>query len=142
MSVYSPGKLSHRKWRAVAEYLEASESAGFTPLLLLAASPETGVQIMDSLDGAGDVDTRFLRKVLYYSDYKTLISLNRSNGGATYFSEGFLVRKWSFKALPNSARVGILGTEDPTEPMLSYSTVGNLSFQAFLLYAFAVMLLL
>ena len=142
VSVYSSGKLSHRKWRAVAEYLEASESAGFTPLLLLAASPETGVQIMDSLDGAGDVDTRFLRKVLYYSDYKTLISLNRSNGGATYFSEGFLVRKWSFKALPNSARVGILGTEDPTEPMLSYSTVGNLSFQAFLLYAFAVMLLL
>ena len=68
--------------------------------------------------------------------------MNRSDGGATYFSEGFLVRKWAFKALPNSARLKELGTEDPTEPLLSYGTVGNLSFQAFLLYSFAVMLLL
>ena len=53
VSVYSPGKLSHRKWRAVAEYLEASESAGFTPLLLLAASPRLVCKSWTALTGPG-----------------------------------------------------------------------------------------
>ena len=101
-----------------------------------------GRAMMETLESDGRTDMDFLRKVLYYSDYKTLITLNRSNGGATYFADGFLIRKWAFKALPNDNRLRELGIEDPTEPLLSYGTVGNLSFQAFLLYAFAVMLLL
>ena len=83
-----------------------------------------------------------LRDSFFYSDYKTLITLNRSNGGATYFSEGFLVRKWSFRGFPGDSRMKELGQEDPTEPLLSYGTVGNLLFQALLLFSFAVMLLL
>ncbi len=142
VSVYSPGKLSVRKWRILAGYLRSASEAGFRPLLLAAASPEAGNSILDDLSGEKEIDVDFLRSVFYYSDYKTLITLNRSNGGATYFSEGFLVRKWAFRALPNHDRIMELGTEDPTEPLLSYSTVGNLSLQAFLLYAFAVMLLL
>ncbi len=141
-SVYAPEKLSGRKWALLAQYLKMSEANGFRPLLLVAASPESGRAMMETLESDGRADMDFLRKVLYYSDYKTLITLNRSNGGATYFADGFLIRKWAFKALPNDNRLRELGIEDPTEPLLSYGTVGNLSFQAFLLYAFAVMLLL
>ena len=32
---------------------------------------------------------------VYSSDYKTLLSLNRSNGGLTYIYEGIIVKKWS-----------------------------------------------
>lgn len=142
VSIYAPESLPLRKWEAVAGYLTDASANGFRPLLLVAASPESGDRILSRLENEGKADMDFLRSVFYYSDYKALISLNRSNGGATYFSEGFLVRKWAFKALPNSARLKELGTEDPTEPLLSYGTVGNLSFQAFLLYSFAVMLLL
>ena len=142
VSVYAPERLSVRKWNAVCSFLRSAEKGGFRPLLLAAASPETGSAVMDRLEADGRADAGYLRQVLYYSDYKTLISLNRSNGGATYFADGFLVRKWAFKALPDEDRVMELGTEDPTEPLLSYGTAGTLSFQAFLLYAFAVMLLL
>ena len=111
-------------------------------IMVAAASPEAGDEILRKLEADGRVNTDFLRDVLYYSDYKTLITLNRSNGGATFFAEGFLIRKWAFRALPDEDRLRELGIEDPTEPLLSYGTVGNLTFQAFLLYAFAVMLLL
>ena len=38
---------------------------------------------------------------LYSSDYKTLISLNRSNGGVTYIYEGVVVKKWSHCNYPS-----------------------------------------
>lgn len=142
VSVYSPESFSSRRWRLVSEYLKSAEANGFSPLLLVAASPEAGENILERLASDGKTDTDFLKSVLYYSDYKTLISLNRSNGGATFFSDGFLIRKWAFRALPGRNRMEELGMEDPTEPLLSYSTVGNLFFQAFLLFSFAVMLLL
>ena len=110
--------------------------------MLAAASPEAGAALLDSMEGYGGIDMEFMRSVLYYSDYKTLITMNRSNGGATFFSDGFLVRKWSFRSLPHSDRMSELGVEDPTEALLSYGTVGNLFFQAFFLLCFAVMLLL
>ena len=141
-SVYAPEKLSPRKWNALTEYLGSAQANGFTPLLLVAASPDTGQKIIEMLENDGRTDTGLLESLLYFSDYKTLVSLNRSNGGATYFADGFLIRKWAFKALPDDARMTELGTEEPTETLLSYGTVGNLTFQAFLLYSFAVMLLL
>ena len=142
VSVYDADGLSPRKWRALAGFLRSSADSGFRPLLLAAVSPEKGEGILSSLEQEEDADTGFLREVFYYSDYKTLVSLNRSNGGATFFADGFLVRKWAFRALPNENRVAELGKEDPTEPLLSYGTVGNLFFQAFFLFCFAVMLLL
>ena len=32
---------------------------------------------------------------LVYSDYKSVITFNRSNGGATYVNRGIIVKKWS-----------------------------------------------
>lgn len=142
VSVYAPESMPLWKWAAVDRYLRNVEENGFSPLLLVAASPETTDVIMDRIRNQRNMDTGFLESVLYSSDYKTLITLNRSNGGATLFNDGFLLRKWSFHALPGPGRTAELSSEDPTETLLSYSTVGTLSFQAILLYSFAVMLLL
>jgi hypothetical protein len=68
--------------------------------------------------------------------------MNRSNGGVTYFSDGYLIRKWAFKARPDMETLSEIQNEDETETVIYHNTKGSLAFQGFLLYVFAVMLLL
>ena len=79
---------------------------------------------------------------VYIADFKTLLAMNRSNGGATYFSDGYLVRKWSYRSLPDMEGLQETFDEDETETVIYHDTKGSLGFQGFLLYVFAVMLLL
>jgi hypothetical protein len=79
---------------------------------------------------------------MYFSDRKTLLTMNRSNGGVTFFSDGYLVRKWSRLAMPDIQELQKIHEEDITESIISHNTKGSLGFQGFLLYVFAVMLLL
>ena len=70
------------------------------------------------------------------------MAMNRSNGGATYFSDGYLVRKWAFRALPDMENLKEVYDADETETFIYNNTKGSLGFQGFLLYVTAVMLLL
>ena len=83
-----------------------------------------------------------LETAAYFSDYRTLVSLNRSNGGATYFNGGYLIRKWASRSYPDEAEISSVSAADVTETYLSYSSSGALIFQGILLFTFAVMLLL
>lgn len=83
-----------------------------------------------------------LQNSAYTSDFKTLISLNRSNGGATYFNDGSLIKKWAERVLPSADEIKEITAADPTEVAIDYQSKGSLGFQGFLLYVFAVMLLL
>ena len=88
-------------------------------------------------------DTRgLIESHLYYSDYKTLITLNRSNGGVTFLSDGYIIRKWARRAAPDSEKLQETASVAETEILIGHDTQGSLTFQAFLLYVFAVMLLL
>ena len=68
--------------------------------------------------------------------------MNRSNGGVTYFSNGYLIRKGAHKALPDIEEMKEVHDEDETETIIGQSTRGSLAFQGFLLYVSAIMLLL
>ncbi len=129
VSLYDP-YINKEKWAEIERYVENASAAGFTPLVLVAAVPGQ----TDVPDSLGDIT--------YYSDYKTLITLNRSNGGATYFSDGTLVCKWAYMALPDTGELEKLSNETGLEQAMDKDTKGSLSFQGFLLYVFAVMLLL
>ena len=83
-----------------------------------------------------------LQNSAYTSDFKTLISLNRSNGGATYFNDGSLIKKWAERVLPSADEIKEITAADPTEVAIDDQSKGSLGFQGFLLYVFAVMLLL
>ena len=83
-----------------------------------------------------------LKRRSYISDYKTLISLNRSDAGATYFCNGELIRKWASSDLPDTAQLQDIYRSDKTEIVMDQDNKGSLGFQGFLLYVFAVMLLL
>ncbi len=120
------------RWEDIGTFARNVSQAGFKPLILVAQTPE-------SL--AGMIPPELVRYV-YYSDYKTLITLNRSNGGATYFSDGTLVCKWAFRALPDMERLEEMARGKELEQAMEKDTKGSLGFQGFLLYVFAVMLLL
>lgn len=126
VSVYDPD-MSAKKWNRIENFIRRSQEAGFTTLLLTTSTE--GVP-------AGMAASAFI------SDYKTLISLNRSNGGVTYFNDGELVRKWARANAPSRTELDELQNTDATEIAIAKDSKGSLGFQGFLLYVFAVMLLL
>ena len=78
----------------------------------------------------------------YTCDYKTLVTLNRSNGGATYINDGFIVSKWAKKSLPEYEELAKISNEDLSDTLADKSAKTDVAFQGFLLYVFAVLLLL
>ena len=52
---------------------------------------------------------------IYSSDKKTLMSLNRSNGGASLLVDGQIVRKWTNSSLPDADQLEELFVQDPSE---------------------------
>lgn len=131
ISVYDPD-IKAKKWDAITAVAQNASEAGFRPLVLVAGTAD------DIPEGLSDE----VKANLYFSDYKTLVAMNRSNGGAVYFSEGYLLRKWARRAAPDKDMLQVLVTEAETETMIGHTTQGSLVFQSFLLYVFAVMLLM
>lgn len=138
MSVYDAGMKSSR-WVEVADFLQEAARTGFRPLLLVASTPQNMSEILAGLPAK---TSAIIEDNLYYSDRKTLITMNRSNAGVTYFSDGYLVCKWAGRALPDVTELEELHSGDDTELIIGNDTSADLAFQAFLLYVFAVMLLL
>lgn len=132
ISIYDPD-MKQTRWKEVADFANRAQNAGFTPLILIAQTDDENIPIEIQATLAG---------ITYYSDYKTLITLNRSNAGVTYISDGYIIRKWARRAAPDQERIQDLWKEAETETLIGHSSQSNLAFQAFLLYVFAVMLLL
>ncbi len=131
ISVYDPD-INSKRWEAMTTLVQNASEAGFKPLVLVAGTAD------DIPEGLSDE----VKANLYFSDYKTLVAMNRSNGGVVYFSEGYLLRKWARRAAPDKDMLHVLATEAETETMIGHTTQGSLVFQSFLLYVFAVMLLM
>lgn len=126
VSVYDTD-IRKKSWDKISTFMQRSEKAGFRTLLLCSTADGIPSGIMDKA---------------YISDYKTLISMNRSNGGVTYFSDGILIRKWAWINAPDSDELEETYITDTTEVSTAGESKGSLAFQGFLLYVFAVMLLL
>lgn len=138
VSVYKP-EMNKAKWAQTADFLKRASGSGFTTLLLSASTPEEMDMILKHLPAE---TASVLNSHLYFSDYKTLLTMNRSNGGVTYFSEGYLISKWARRTMPDAEALKQIYSGDDTETIIDKSTKGSLTFQGFLLYIFAVMLLL
>ena len=131
ISAYNPGRISARRTASLEAFAQAAEIKGYTVLYLVAGTPET-------LESASPV----LANLTYFADRRTLMTLNRSNGGVTYVSDGNVVAKWAAGALPDGDELSKLARRDPVEYMLKRGNRGKVRLQGFLLYTFAVMLLL
>lgn len=126
VSIYDTG-MNARRWKKVESFVSKAEAAGFATLILCA-------------DSAGIPQE--LQAKAFISDYKTLISMNRSNAGVTYFHNGQLIRKWAAANTPSAEELDKIAESDATEVFIGHESKGSLVFQGFLLYVFAIMLLL
>ena len=129
ISIYDP-QMRQKKWDAAVRMAENARESGFNAMILVAGTPE---QIEGKV--TGDIP-------VYFSDYKTLITLNRSNAGATWLSHGYIIKKWGRRAYPGQDDLLTYIKGNSTEAILESNTKGSLLFQGFLLYVFAIMLLL
>ena len=141
VSMFRPSDTDAAKWCRTAAFVNDALDNGFFPLVIVSGTPESVLADFSEYGLDANISST-LFPVLYYADYKTLISLNRSNGGVTYFNRGYLVKKWSYNSMPGNADLAELASGDVTETFLVSDTAGSLTFQGFLLYSFAVMLLL
>lgn len=117
LSVYEPAKAN---WERIHRHYLQIQDAGATPLLLVASYPLE----IDRFDIPVDM-------TVYYSDYKTLITLNRSNGGASYFRDGELIEKWHQRGFPSSISQHI--QVDPVERCSRFIAGRRIKSQAFCL---------
>lgn len=127
-------KLSAGRIEGIESLVADARAAGLTPIVLVPSD--------DVLAAASEKHAALEDGLVYYSDYKTLATLNRSNGGATWISDGQIVRKWSYTLRPSSEKLSAALAEDPTALALETQSTGSLALQSFLLYIFAVLLLL
>lgn len=130
VSVYNPREI--RNWDKILSVLDEADSKGMIGIVLAASYPEE----MDSILGVG------LHDNVFYADRRVLMTLNRDNGGSTYISDGMIVGKWSSHKLPEGEKIDELLSSDKVEAVAQLSSRHNMLMQSFLLYVFAVMLLI
>lgn len=92
ISVYDPERLTEKEMDRIYEERSVARAAGFRPVVVYA--------------GEGGI---------YSSDKKTLMSLNRSNGGASLLVDGQIVRKWTNAALPGTDELSAVCLQDPSQ---------------------------
>ena len=138
VSIYDP-ELKSSDWKETADFIRSASEVGYRPIILAASTPEEIQSLLQNTDEASRI---IIEEHIYFSDYKTLLTLNRSNGGAVWFSDGYLIKKWAASALPDKVQMKVDISSEITEAIIEKSTTGSIVFQGFLLYVFAVMLLL
>ena len=92
ISVYDPSELSEKEMDRIYEERSVARAAGIRPVVVYA--------------GEGGI---------YSSDKKTLMSLNRSNGGASLIVDGQVTRKWTNADLPDEEELTMISAEDPSQ---------------------------
>lgn len=124
-SAYDPDRLGKQQKADIYSCMEEANYAGYTTLFLLGCGP----------DGFDDATA-------FFADRRTLMTLNRSNGGAMFISDGQIVCKWPNRSLPSQDKLAALAVTDTTESVIKENSPQQNKLQAFLLYCFAVLLLL
>lgn len=120
ISSYDPGELETAE---VLPFISEARNAGFRTIML-----SSGGFIPDE-------DS-------YSADRRLLMTLNRSNGGVTFIDDGEIISKWPSSRLPDAEELEEVAEGDSNSLMMKYISSGKLKAQGFLLYVFAVMLLL
>lgn len=120
-SVYNPAKAD---WARLTEQYRAAAATEALPLLLVTSA--------EDLPLPPDIQP-------YLCDYKTLITLNRSNGGGTYFYYGELIHKWSARHFPSNLSEDV--ADDPIALSSRHITRRRITAQSFCIVLAAILML-
>ena len=119
-SVYDPEDAD---WDRIRTQAAEARVCGATPLILVVPGEDTPEDV-------------------YLADYKPLITLNRANGGATYFNDGELISKWSPRDVPEGEELRSLLDREPVVASTDFIVGRRIRAQGFALYLLALLLLL
>jgi len=119
-SVYDPEDAD---WDRIRTQAAEARVCGATPLILSVPGEDTPEDV-------------------YLADYKPLITLNRANGGATYFNDGELISKWSPRDVPEGEELRSLLDREPVVASTDFIVGRRIRAQGFSLYLLALLLLL
>ena len=119
-SVYDPEDAD---WDRIRTQAAEARVCGATPLILAVPGEDTPEDV-------------------YLADYKPLITLNRANGGATYFNDGELISKWSPRDVPEGEELRSLLDREPVVASTDFIVGRRIRAQGFALYLLALLLLL
>ena len=133
ISIYDVSSLNEEEMGRLADFTALCSSRGYTPLVLMAATPEQAAVL---------VSNPLLLSGIYFADRKDLMTLNRSNGGACYVNDGLVVRKWAARNYPGPSELEEIMQQAPMDCMITNQNRTRALFQGFSLYLFAVLLLL
>ena len=119
-SVYDPEDAD---WDRIRTQAAEARISGATPLILA-------------------VPGEYTPEDVYLADYKPLITLNRANGGATYFNDGELISKWSPLDVPKGEELKEVLDREPVSLSTDFITGRRIKAQGFALYLLALLFLL
>lgn len=122
-SVYDPSKAD---WALLEENYRTASLSDALPMVLVAGRAEE-VQLPMDIEP-------------YFADYKTLITLNRSNGGGSYFYDGELMHKWGARQCPDTLVEDLDG--DPDALSTRHVTRRRVTAQGFCVALAAILMLL
>ena len=127
VSVYSPEKLDVSDWSGISDFFLNVQISGMSPVLLL---PDASAAPAELVDWA------------YSADRKTLMTLNRSNGGVTWLHDSDIIAKWAKRDMPSEEKWDKISQKAPLEYSMTRSSSGRIRFHGICLYSIALLLLL
>ncbi len=139
MNIYNLKSVSERKWEKIAMYMKSLSDIGLNPIIAVAANYDNLLLELNGLDISAELKEELLPR-LFVGDYKSLITLNRSNGGLTYIDSSCIIRKWSFRSRPIGDDLLSLLGDDPMETYLEGFTMKNITFKSILIFIAILML--
>lgn len=131
--------MTTEDWQRASEAIEAVWNIGFTPALFVASTPEDLEAALSGLDYHAAMQ---LYDRAYFADRRKLLTLNRSNGGLVYLSDGTVIRKWHASHIPDTEGLQEVYDAVPLEQMVEYASAGKLKFRGTLALSLAVLLLI
>lgn len=110
--------------RQASDYLYNAQNAGFDTFMLV----------------TGDLSQPEFADA-YFADRRTLLSLNRSNGGATLLYDGQVARKWTLSDYPSFEELQGLLDKDSNEILAAQESAGRSLFEGYVILLFLLLLL-
>lgn len=123
-SVYDD--MSTDRWMELSDAVAEASAADFTCFVLM---PDAGLAPMDLSDFA------------LSADRKTILMLNRSNGGVTWVRDGVVIRKWASSRIPDMDGWFKAIEKDADATRMDYIRNGRLRLEGFALYSMLLMIL-
>lgn len=120
-------KISASRYEEITRLADSALSLGIRPLVLASSFEGVPAELLE---------------YLYFADRRALLTLNRSNGGASLVVDGVITAKFAVRSLPEPETLSSLCDTPAAELASEQIARGRIVLQSFLLLSSALLILL